>query len=73
MGRLKCLYSDYTMAVDAATLNTSVLAQVSEPNVTFERDELQKKLDKKEIDLMRKEKELNKCEMEVFRLRRRLS
>ena len=58
------------MAVDATALNTSVLAQVSEPNVTFERDELQKKLDKKEIDLMRKEKELNKCEMEVFRLQK---
>ncbi len=58
------------MAVDGTALNTSVLAQVSEPHVTFERDELQKKLDKKEIDLMRKEKELHKCEMEVFRLQK---
>ena len=58
------------MAVDGTALNTSVLAQVSEPNVTFERDELQKKLDKRDIDLMRKEKELHKCEMEVFRLQK---
>ncbi len=58
------------MAVDGTALNTSVLAQVSEPHVTFERDELQKKLDKKEIDLMRKEKELHKYEMEVFRLQK---
>lgn len=58
------------MAVDGKALTTSVLAQVSEPNVTFERDELQKKLDKREIDLTRKEKELHKCELEVFRLQK---
>jgi hypothetical protein len=57
-------------AVDGRALSTSVLGQVSEPNVTFERDELQKKLDKKEIDLTRKEKELHKCELEVFRLQK---
>ena len=58
----------YSGAVDGNALQ--VVAKVSEPNVTFERDELQRKLDMREIDMVRKEKELHHSNLEILRLQK---
>ena len=57
-------------AVDGDALRVSAIARVSEPNVTFERDELQRKLDMREIDMKRKEKEVHHNSMEILRLQK---
>jgi len=57
-------------AVDGVALRQSVIARVSEPNVTFERDEALRKLDMREIDILRKDKELHQASMEAFRLQK---
>ncbi len=59
-----------TYAVDGVSLRQSVIAQVSEPNVTFERDEAYRKLDVREIEILRKDKELHQASIEAFRLQK---
>jgi len=57
-------------SLDAVALKNNVVAQISEPNVTFERDELSRKLDRREIDMVRTEKDLHMREVEIVRLQK---
>ncbi len=57
-------------AVDGMAIAASAIAKVAEPNVTFERDELQRKLDMREIEMTRKEKELQGSCIEMMRLQK---
>ena len=59
------------MAVDARALTASVIAQVSEPNVTFERDELQKGLTKGRLILHVRKKNYINVSLRSFDYRKR--
>ena len=61
--------SGFSGGVDGSALQLGV-AKVSEPNVTFERDELQRKLEMREIDMVRKEKELHHANLEILRMQK---
>ncbi len=56
-------------SIDGVALRQSI-AQVSEPNVTFERDEALRKLELREIDIHRKDKELHHANIETLRLQK---
>lgn len=61
------------MSVDATAMkqvHEHVIATVPEPSVTFERDELQHRLERREMELKRKDKELDGHSKEVNRLQK---